>query len=265
MKKTMRIAGWVALVLAALFLGVEIFGGQAIKHSVNFAGPKMLGVPVTLRKAAISPFRARIILHGLKIGNPEGFKTPSLLDVKLLDIDLEAFSLLKKVIVVSEIRVKAPEITFERALKTSNIAQLMDRFGEDKPEPAPDEEEMSDPAGKKTTRKVVIRKLTVSDAQVNVSMTAMRGHSVILPLPTISMTDIGGTGNDAPGVSFENAIKHILRCLFKAVSDLVAGAGKSVVGGAKSVGSAAAGGVHALGDEAGKLVDAVGGLFSSDE
>ena len=61
------------------------------------------------------------------MGNPEGFKTPGLFELGLIDIQLDVASLFKKLVVIREIRIEGPEITYERALKNSNIGQLLEQ------------------------------------------------------------------------------------------------------------------------------------------
>ena len=88
----------------------------------------MLGVPVTLQSADFAPFKGQLQLKGLHVGNPAGFKTAGLFELGSLDVDLDTISLFKQIVVIREIRISAPEITYERALKNSNIGQLLEQL-----------------------------------------------------------------------------------------------------------------------------------------
>lgn len=88
----------------------------------------MLGVPVTLQSADFAPFKGQLKLKGLHVGNPAGFKTAGLFELGSLDVDLDTISLFKQIVVIREIRISAPEITYERALKDSNIGQLLEQL-----------------------------------------------------------------------------------------------------------------------------------------
>lgn len=257
------------LVIAALVVAVSLLGGPIIKSAVNTAGPTLLGVDVTLQDVSFSPFKGKLALKGLHVGNPEGFKTPGIIDIGLLDVDLDETSLFKKVMVITDVRIEAPEITFEKSLKTSNLGRLMEQLSgkdETKAQAVKDEPgESAKPAGDEKGRKVVIRKLTISGAQVNMSMTLMGGKAVPLPLPTIAMSNIGGEGDKAEGVSFAEAIRDIFAEIFKGVSDTAAGAGKLAVGGAQTVGEGVTDGAQAVGESLGKAADTVTGLFKRNE
>lgn len=204
MKKIFRIVLTVALILILVVaVGVAMFGGAIVRSAVNGAGPKMLGVPVTLKGATFSLLRGHVRLTGLHIGNPKGFKTDSLFDVGTIEIKLKPSSLLSNTIVIEKVLVDAPEITFERGLKRSNfgalIAGLSDKGGSSpKPtgEPAP---ESKPPPASEPGKKVVIDELTVSGGKVKLSLTGAMGLSVPVALATLSMKDIGresGTERD---------------------------------------------------------------------
>ena len=103
----------------------------------------------------------------------------------------------------------------------------------------------------------MIQKLTISGAWVKASITVLGGHAVVLPLPPISLSNIGGEGKAAQGVTFLVAIRNILGAVFKSVTDVVTGAGKLAAGGVKAVGNVAMDGVKAVGAGAGKTLDGV--------
>jgi hypothetical protein len=257
-KKIIRIVLWsVGSVILLLLIGVFFFGGSLIKAVVNGAGPSLLGVPVALKDATFKPFSGKIELKGLHVGNPEGFKTSGIFDLGTLFIDLDSASLFKKVIIIREIRIENPEITYERALKNSNIGTLMDQLAAK--EAAAEEKPKADGKPKaKSEKKVVIQKLSISGSRVNTSITALGGRALVLPLPPISLSNIGGDGKEAKGVTFLEAIRDIIGAVFKRVTDVVTGAGKLAVDGAKAVGGAAVDGVSAVGGVAVDGVKAVG-------
>ncbi len=255
MKKFFKITGWSLLGLVlALLLAILFLGGPLIKHTVNAVGPKALGVPVTLQAATFAPFKGQLTLKGLHVGNPEGFKTPGLFELGLIKVDLDVASLFKKLVVIKEIRIEGPEITYERALKNSNIGQLLEQLRPATNAPAQPAAEPKTEGGKK----VVIQKLTISGSRVHATITALGGHSVLLPLPPIRLTNIGGDGQEAKGVTWVEALRRILGAVFTGVTDVVTGAGGLAVDGVKAVGGAAVGGVKAVGGVAVDGVKAVG-------
>jgi len=259
MKRFAKIIGFVLLsVILALILVVGFFGGPLIKQTINTAGPALLGVPVKLEAATFAPFKGQLLLKGLHVGNPEGFKTAGLFDLGSLDIDLDTATLFKKIMVIREIQISAPEITYERALKNSNIGQLLEQLGSKEQASAATQTKAASTPKAKGSKKVVIQKLSISGARVNASITALGGHAMVLPLPPISLSNIGGDGKEAQGVTFVEAIRDILSAVFKGVTEAVTGAGKLAVDGAKAVGGAATEGVKAVGGAVADGAKAIG-------
>lgn len=250
MKKLLKLAGWsVLLLVVALLIVVVFFGGPVVKYAVNTVGPRLLGVPVTVQTATFALFQGELQLKGLHVGNPKGFNTAGLIDLDTLSVDFDPASLFRKVVLIREVRIETPDITYERALMNSNLGQLLDQLS---PKNAPKKE-----GGKK----VVIQKLIISGARVHPTITALGGHAPVLPLPLISLSNIGGTGRDAKGATFMEALSDVLGTLLTAVTDVVAGAGKLALDGVKTVGGVATDGVKAVGTGAGKAFDGVKNLM----
>ncbi len=274
MKRAFKVALILFLVvLVAIGLIVNYFGGQLIRQTVNVVGPTALGVPVSLDEAQFRLFRGNVNLKGLKVGNPKDFKTDDIFELGELAIDLDVRSLASGVIHIRKILVDAPKITYERGLTSSNLGALL--AGLEKPaatnqppekdapvEPAPAESE----GGLKT----IIDEIIIRDAQLNVSLTVAQGFSAPIPLPTLTLRDIG---KETGGASIMEVIKHVLGAILGAVGDVIKGSahllgsGVGLVGdGAMAVGEAAADGAAAVGGAAvdgvvavGKGASAVGG------
>lgn len=225
----------VLAVLAGLALGLVIFrGGHVVKESVNRLGPRVLGVEVTLESAHFHPLRGYISLHGLTIGNPEGFHTENLFAVRQLEVDLNMRSLLSDTIIIDRIFIDSPQITYEVGLRRTNlgtlIAQLEERYNGDQEaedveiEPLPEEDVLED-AGKT----VVIKELILADARAQVSATAVRGRVVPIQLSTITLNDLGGEDQ-----SLTQIITQVVRAILGAVTNAVGGAGDALGEGLSS-------------------------------
>ena len=262
MKRILKVSGLIFLIVVVLLvLGVGLFSGPLIKHVVNKVGPRLLGVPVTLQSASFNLFAGQLKLQGLHIGNPEGFKAAGLFELGSIDVDLDMASLFKPVVVIKEIRIAAPEITYERALKNSNIGQLLAQLGSKEGAPAPVETKATTVPPAEGGKKVVIQKLTISGARVRATLTALGGHAVPLPLPPIVLTNIGGDDQAAQGVTVVEALRKILGAVFKCVTDVVSGAGKLAVGGVKAAGGVVVDGVKAVETKGGQVLDGVKNLI----
>lgn len=236
MKKWQKRLGISLLViLTLLIISTSLVGDYLIRQTVNTAGPKLLGVPVSLEGVTFRPILGHIALKGLHIGNPEGFKSESLFEIARLDVRLRVRSLFTNKIIINRIDISGTELTYERNLTTSNIDSLMNKLA---PEPAEKKEgEKAKPAKEKTPgKKVIIKELAINGTRVHVALTALGGHGFTLPLPPIRLSNVGGKEN---GVTFTEALKEIMGAIFKSVSDAVAGSGKLLGSGAAELGKGA--------------------------
>jgi uncharacterized protein involved in outer membrane biogenesis len=240
----------VVVVVVALFLLNPL-----IKSAVEKGGPAITKTSLTLEKVALSPFSGNGELKGLVIGNPEGFKTPSAIQLGSLKISLDPGSVLSDKMVIHSISIEGPEITYEAGLKGSNIGKLLENMEGEKPaEQKPEEQE---PAEKPETpgKKVVIEDFVLSGGRIHLSAALMQGKAMTVPLPTVHLTDIG---KEKGGASVREVVSRVMRAVADAVTGAVAGSVQIVGKGAEAVGDAAKEGVQAAGGAALKGAEAVG-------
>ncbi|HMO03150.1 MAG TPA: hypothetical protein PKC67_10095 [Kiritimatiellia bacterium] len=252
MKKLLK---FILVVVLLLVIALVFFAGPVVKNAVNQAGPGIMGVPVTLGDAKVSLLQGRIHLKDLVVGNPEGFKTDNLFAMGALNVEIDMASLFTDTIVVREIAVIRPEVTYEMTLSGSNVGALQEQMAGDA-EPATDapvEEEAPAPADEaKAGKRVIIEKFVLNEGQINLSLPAMMGTAVPLPLPPIELTDIGKEKPEG----LTDVIGDIFSAIFGAVTKVVTSSGKLLGDGVKAVGQGAA----AVGGVAVDGVTAVGGV-----
>lgn len=254
------------LVLALAFL--LFLGGPFIRDTVNRFGPGILGVPVTLKDAEFRPVRGKVKLSGLRIGNPQGFKTDSLMEVGTIEVSLRPLSLLTDTLEIRKILIEDPQITYERGLKKSNFEALLDQLaskGEAAEAPAEAKPEAKPEAGAaKPAKKVVIDELTVSGGRVNVSVTAMQGISAPIALATVTMRDIGREG-ESVSLGSGQVARLVLETIFKSVLAVVGGIGGAAVDGVGAAGSATVDGVKQAGQATANTFRKLGGKLGIGE
>ena len=260
MKKSLKILGGIFVVLVLLFVALEFSLDGIVPKAFNAAVPGALGVPATLDAADISLVRGQAALRGLHVGNPEGYKTARLLDLGSVSVKLDNSTLLSDVIVIKEIAIDGLVLTYERGLLNSNLGALIDQLsaGEDRAKDAATKEE-------KAGKKVIIEKIVISGIRMNVSVTgaaALTGGGFIpIPLPTITLTDLG---KEKDGVTFVEAVGNILKAIAGAAGSAIAGAGNllgqgvgAVGDGAWAVGEGTVNAGKAVAGGVGKALDAV--------
>ena len=242
MKKTIRVVVGILVVLAVLFGVLNLSLGKIVLKGVNATAPAALGVPVTLHDADIALLRGKIALSGLHVGNPDGYKTDGLLDLGSLSVVVDNSTLLSDVVVIKEITIDGLVVTYEKGLLNSNLGALVDLLsaGEGQ-KPEENGETQEEKAGKeKPGKKVVIEKLTISGSKMNFSITGAaaltRGGAIPIPLPPITLTDLG---KEKEGVTPVEAVQNILKAILGAAGTAISGAGNLVGDGVGAVGEGA--------------------------
>jgi len=271
MKKVLSIVGIVILVLIIVLV---LFMGQIIKAGITTAGPKLAGVPITLERVVVNPFSGMVRIKGLIIGNPKGFNTPSAMELNDFKLNIKMSSLFSKAIVIEEILIDAPQITYEKGLKSSNLSELQKNLASAEPKQPASEKPKDGPDKKKgEAKKVIIDDFQLNGAKVSVTFTALGGNKLTLALPAIQMQNIG---RKSDGADAAEVISVVFNSITGAVVDAVAGAGDlagdalkgagglatdALKGSGNLAGDALKGGGEAAKEAAGSLKKGLGGLL----
>lgn len=244
------VVGVVALLLVLAYTQLDL----VIRKGVERMGPEMTGTFVTLEKVRLSPFSGRGRIEGLVIGNPEGFKTDHAIRVGAIQLAVAPKSLLTKKIVIRELLVEAPEITYEADLYGSNISRIQRNLEKAEASQAEGEKDAA-VAGDEGGQKAVIRNLIISDGRIRLSTQMMRGKTVMLPLPTIHMEDLG---EDSGGVTAVKAVTMVFDSMARGLARSVTGITGTVGAGAETIADSAAKGIGQVGESAAKSMQSLG-------
>jgi hypothetical protein len=222
------IAGVVVVVVAlvAVFLSLNTI----VKKGVETVGPQLTKVEVKLGSASISPLSGGGKLANLFVGNPAGFKTSSAIKMGSVKVAVEIGSVLTDTIVVKEINIQSPEITFEGGLSGNNISKILDNVkaanGGDQPAAKTGE---AAPAAQKSQKKFIVKDMVIEGAKLHASLTGLGGKQVTLPLPPLHLQNIGSPGNGVtPGELVEQILKPLLASSVTAVEKGITDIGKNV-------------------------------------
>jgi hypothetical protein len=262
MKRWLKVVVIAIAVLAIMLVAFNLAAGHMVTAAINAAGPKVLGVPVSVKNVNVGLLRDQFELNTLVIGNPEGFKTPEAIRLKQVSVSVKMTSLFTKVLVIDSIMVDGPEITYEVGLKGSNLGAIQDKLAPSKPagnQPQPAEK----PA--KAAKKVQINDLLIENGKIHLSTIGMAGNDLLIVLPTIHLRDIG---KDTAGASPREVIAKVFDAITGTIGDAVMGAGngveaigKNALGAGQSIGKSADGAGKAASQEATKALEKFGGLF----
>ncbi len=224
----------VVLVLAVL--AVSLFLDKAIKSGVETLGPKLTKVDVKLDSVSLSLLSGSGAIKGLVVGNPQGFKSPSAIQVGTASLSLEPRTLLSDKIVVRSINVQGPEITFETDLRNNNLkkilANVQEAAGGGVKEPAKSQEP-SQPKEAKPAKKLQVDEFVITGGKLHVAVTGLVGQSVTLALPDIRLQALG-TGPE--GITAGELARKVLEAVEKDAAQAAAGSVTDIGKGALNLG-----------------------------
>jgi hypothetical protein len=262
MKKALKIILIAVPVLIIVILLVVLGSlNRIVKAGVETVGPKVTGTAVTLNSVKISPFSGQGALGGLLIGNPAGFKTDSAFELGQIRVNIDLKSVKSDKIVIEEIFIDGPKITFEGDLRGSNIAKIRENIAafsgggapakEAAPAPSPETE-------KKPGKKVQIDRFVLKNGEIQLAATLAGGELVTVPLPDIELRDIG---KDSDGATVEKVVNKVFPAIYKAITEAVLSSDTLLKESAKALEEGAKKAGEEAKEEASKIVEGVKGIF----
>jgi hypothetical protein len=196
---------------------------------------------VELKEAEVSVTSGEGALRGLRVGNPKGFATDSAFWLGEVSLKLDVATVASDTVVIKEIVIQAPEVTYELGAAGSNIDALkrnVENYAK----------QMSGGGGQGAGGsggdagaegpKLIIENLYVRNGTVKVSASALGGKTLSVPLPTVHLKNIGkNTGGATPDEVMATLFSSLSGSVGKAVSplalDKLTGAAESGAAGVK--------------------------------
>lgn len=216
-------AGAVAVLF--IFLAMSLWLGTLVQTAIVEIGSRLTKTTVKLENVHIGLLRGLVQLDRLEIGNPPGFIAPSAMTLGTARVRLDLLSILSDTVVIDEILVEAPDITFE-GFPASNLSVIQNNVsaavpaGSSKPDDKP-----AKPAAP-GSKKLLIKKFALTNGRV---ITNVTGQRLPLSLPDIHLTDIGKeTGGATPEQVVSAVLSAITRSATGAVTDQTKQAGAAV-------------------------------------
>ena len=230
-----------------------------IKTAVEKYGPRITQTGVRLGSADISILTGSGSLSDFFLGNPSGFTMDSAVECKTIRVAVVKDSLTTDKIIIEEIFVDGPVISYEKKGKTDNFQTIVNNIkqavaseskGWDKPAAESKESETG------SEKKIQINNFIVKNGKINVGGTLLNAfgdNAVGIDLPDIHMKDIG---KDKETTSAE-AFAMILSEMTGSVTGTVTQIGKQLQ---ETLGKAVEGAGDAI-KGAGKAGESVGGAI----
>ena len=232
-KLLLGIAIVVLLVIAGGALWLYSSLDSVVSSAIRKYGSQITGVSVKLSSVKIVPADGTASLRGLVVGNPKDFKTEHALSLGEISMKLDIGSLTKDVVLIKEISIIKPDVTYEYASGGSNLDAIkhnVDRYIA---------ENLGGKNGSKdkgSGKKFIIENLYVKDGKADVSADILKGKTMSVTLPDLHLRDIGKKSNGATaGEVTKEVLSAITQSVTKATSSLnLGGAVESVKKGAES-------------------------------
>ncbi len=229
----------IVLVILAV-LAVSLLLDKAIKGGVETLGPKLTKVDIKLDSVGLRLLSGTGKVKGLVVGNPSGYKTPSAISVGEASLSLEPSSLLADKVVIRSVNVQAPEITFETDFKGNNLSKILSNVQEATggSQTAPADQRTPAPADTKAGKKLQVDEFVIKGGKINVSVTALGGQSLTVPLPDIRLSHLGeGPEGITAAELTRRVLTEIEKEAVKASSGAVADLSKNAAALTRNVGA----------------------------
>lgn len=205
----LRILVVLIVILLVIVLAIDLIVETGVEKGATYA----LGVDTTIDDLSLSLLRGRLRMDGLRVDNPEGFKSENLMTSGTFELALQIGSLFTDTVEVDSFLLDGLDIHIEQGLGKSNVGVIMDNLKKfESDEPAEDE---SRQAGKKVkVNKIVIR-------NVNAYFHIGGAPAIKVPVGEIVITEISSDGG---GIMMGRLISKIMIAIFEGAFD--AGKGK---------------------------------------
>lgn len=264
MKKILIGLGVLILVVAAGAYVLYSNLGSVVASAIETVGPKVTQTDVTVDTVRLDIGAGEAAIEGLHVGNPAGFQSARAMDLGLVSVRLDTGSVSGDTVLIHEVVIDRPEMTYEVGDPRSNFQQIQKNVEDFIARNAGSGD--AQPAESEGGKKLVIENLYVRNAQVGVSAPFLQGEEVGTSIPEIHLTDIGkDSGGASPAEVAALTLDAITERVIGAVGKLdlegmMEGAAGALQDGMKDGGEGAKDAV----EDAGKAVeDGLGGALDS--
>lgn len=256
-KLTMTLTGIVvllALVAAFIFLQLD----SIVKAMIEKYGSAVMGVDVTVGKVKISPASGEGSVTRLVIDNPKGYKANQAFSMNSTSVSVDMKTVTSDVLVIDEIVMDGPSITYELSAKGSNFGVLRDNINN----------YMSQGKNKATgddaaSKQVIIKDLYIRNGKITVSAPMIQSQTFEVELPGIHLTDLGKNGGkgNLPQI-MQQVMTIITNSVMSAVGPVTIQNFTNFLGGSAGAAGEAAGGILQGVTEGGeKGLEGIGGAI----
>ena len=214
--------------LLAAAVGIEAGAEELLTEAV--------GAEVTIESLNVSITAGEMTIRGLAVANPEGFHTEHAIEAGEVRVAMELRTLLEDTVVLREVTVERPLVTYELGPEGSNLEALrrnVESFA------GSGDGRRRDTAGRAAGKRILIEDLYVRDGRVAASAVFLKGKSWRVPLPDMHLRNLSsGEGGVAAAGVVDEITSEITRNARRSVApirELAGDAGDRIAGRAAEV------------------------------
>ena len=221
LKKRYVILGAVAVIAAAAYIFTPSLE-NIVKKVVHKYGSQVTGTEVNLGGFNLSLTKGTGKISELTVANPKGYKSDNIISLGEVSVNVDIKSLTSDTIVINEINVKKPIITYEMiSLTQNNLKELQNNINKNTASAEKTEETVKEVKNSEgSSKKVVIKLINIEEGHIQ-AVTAIPGGELDVKLPKIQLTGIGE--------SKQNKGEGIAATISKILSKIVTTASETVV------------------------------------
>lgn len=200
----------ILLVCGIAYLYVNM--GSIAKQISEQVASQALGVPVTIDSMDIALEEKKVVVSGIKISNPSGYKTGDSISIKTIAIAAESFS--KDLLTFARVEVDGTNVNLIVKPEGTNLGDLKKNVDA--------RQQNTSGKAKASDMKVIVKKFALTKAQLNPSVTLINKDLAYVTVPDIHLSGIGEKEN---GILAQEAVEQIMAAVLQQFNKSANGAG----------------------------------------
>ncbi len=201
-KLAIGVVAFLVVIAAGLFWLRGNLDGLA-KDAISTHGSAMTKAKVSVGAVEIRSSDGAGIIRDLTIGNPAGYSTAHALKVGEIEVGIDIASITKDVVVIRKIAIKAPDVIYEKGDALTNFDAIQKNIA-DYLGPS---DRKNDGGGKK----LIVEELSIRNAKAQASAAFMQGKTVSVPLPDITLRNLGKAKGGIPAGELGQEVAQALK------------------------------------------------------
>jgi hypothetical protein len=215
-----------ALIVFAVFVGLLAGAAYWVYTSLDFVvkgaieryAPDVTGVAVKISSVHISTTDGIGMINGFDVANPPGYRSPYAVRVGEISVVVEPATITQDVIVIREILVQAPVVTYEIRGKTNNLETIQKNIEAFVKRSGGESSAKDAPGRTGTARKYIFDRIALQNAKVTMSNSILKSGGITFDIPDIDLRDLGRRTN---GITAGEAAKIVTNALLAKIAQKV--------------------------------------------